>query len=831
MSDKKKVYSAGIVTAYGAAIRSGYEGTFDQFSEAMAALPVLVESLENMTVKVNIIAHDVQPSGTYADGTLTLNIPQGERGETGKSSYQYAVEGGYTGTEAEFEQLCADLGIEVEHLKNMTVIVNQVTSSSAPSATYVDGTLTINVPAATDAQVSSAVGTWLDENVDPTTGYVLDRTLTQENAAAPADLVGDLKESIINKAPIIYNTAVAQNNVLRITDAAKEAQVKQIILSGFETDGIIKICGKNLVQSVKNGYYDTSNGEFVQNATWRATELIRCNAGETFVPSSGATILTLCVLFYDESKTFLNSLSIGENSFTTPINAYYMAFYGNRTALTTDFQIELGSTPTEYEPYIENVLTVTSEGSAEITIDNPNLITYNGTNSILYDSDGIVITYCADTKLYFEKNNNELLSTLETINNEINREYLFQHGTKKCVINVGDKLKITNNSTTNNASVYTRNIYGANIETISSNLRAQESIIFTASEDAEFIYFYSADSAATFTVEFLNTVDGRLAQLEAYHESKIPSYYENMLNSVVETVRNNMMAVGKSGDTFIYITDIHWENNAKKSPALIEYIINHLNINKIFCGGDLITQGKRNVMAADMLECVKAYTFPDTMLPIAFGNHDSNWVDYGSQREDPTRRFDVNAVYALICKQCEPCATFMTNYDCSLYIDNDDDETRYIFLDTGEDDSNYRIFTAFDELALILNSTPLNYKIVIVSHIVTYGVFKTGVEPMLDAYNAKGTYTYNEKTYNFTDAKGHIVIGIGGHVHDDTDHTTTGGIPIITTTCDRVKTDSESGTTDEQAFEVITLDYINNKAYFVRVGRGVSRTFNLSQVN
>ena len=85
MSDKKKVYSAGIVTAYGAAVRSGYSGTFEQFSEAMAALPILVENLENMTVEVNVIAHDAQPSGTYTDGTLTLNIPQGERGETGKS--------------------------------------------------------------------------------------------------------------------------------------------------------------------------------------------------------------------------------------------------------------------------------------------------------------------------------------------------------------------------------------------------------------------------------------------------------------------------------------------------------------------------------------------------------------------------------------------------------------------------------------------------------------------------------------------------------------------------------------------------------------------------
>lgn len=46
-----------------------------------------------------------------------------------------------------------------------------------------------------DEDVAEATEAWLDENVDPDTGYVLDRTLAMENAAAPADLVGDLKSA------------------------------------------------------------------------------------------------------------------------------------------------------------------------------------------------------------------------------------------------------------------------------------------------------------------------------------------------------------------------------------------------------------------------------------------------------------------------------------------------------------------------------------------------------------------------------------------------------------------------------------------------------------
>ena len=48
----------------------------------------------------------------------------------------------------------------------------------------------------TDEQVSEAVDSWLEENVSQETGYVLDRTLTMSNAAAPADLVGDLNNQL-----------------------------------------------------------------------------------------------------------------------------------------------------------------------------------------------------------------------------------------------------------------------------------------------------------------------------------------------------------------------------------------------------------------------------------------------------------------------------------------------------------------------------------------------------------------------------------------------------------------------------------------------------------
>ena len=47
-----------------------------------------------------------------------------------------------------------------------------------------------------EAMVSTAVNTWLETNITNPDSPPLDRSLTNNNAAAPADLVGDLKESI-----------------------------------------------------------------------------------------------------------------------------------------------------------------------------------------------------------------------------------------------------------------------------------------------------------------------------------------------------------------------------------------------------------------------------------------------------------------------------------------------------------------------------------------------------------------------------------------------------------------------------------------------------------
>ena len=80
---------------------------------------------------------------------------------------------------------------------------------------------------------ASNVDEWLEENVDPTTGYVLDRSLQMENAAAPADMVGDInddvsdvKNTLSHKADVIYDTA--SGDIASFPDGADGLPVKDL---------------------------------------------------------------------------------------------------------------------------------------------------------------------------------------------------------------------------------------------------------------------------------------------------------------------------------------------------------------------------------------------------------------------------------------------------------------------------------------------------------------------------------------------------------------------------------------------------------------------------
>ena len=315
--------------------------------------------------------------------------------------------------------------------------------------------------------------------------------------------------------------------------------------------------------------------------------------------------------------------------------------------------------------------------------------------------------------------------------------------------------------------------------------------------------------------------------LEYVASDALPDYWFGNVADKCAAVKNHMNAIGKKGDTFVFVTDVHWYRNQQFSPKLIRYLLNHLNINLVALGGDLITEGTKNAEIEESLKCVKAFRFTDILTLIAFGNHDNN-----SNQTDASQRLDTNAIYSLFFKEFENSVEFMTDTEFSFYYDKPANKTRYIFLDMG-DDGVSKAFTAYEPFRDTLLSTPSGYKIVIVAHIIDYGTFTSSLGQMIDAYNARTTVTVNSVVCDFSSGAGTILLCLGGHRHFDAETATPGGVPITLTDCDAMLSQASSqtaGTITEQCFDVVSVDYTNNIAYYERVGRGKGRILHLTPV-
>lgn len=324
--------------------------------------------------------------------------------------------------------------------------------------------------------------------------------------------------------------------------------------------------------------------------------------------------------------------------------------------------------------------------------------------------------------------------------------------------------------------------------------------------------------------------EDRIAILEKENSYKVPSYYKSYLEDKTLEIRNNMMDAGMDSETFVFITDIHWDNNDKNSPALIKYLIDRLNINTIICGGDIINEGERENMAQNMNECIKMFMFQNSTFSSAFGNHDSN---ENEQSEYPNRWFDRNALYALMFKQNGSAANYLTEDDWTFFVDKSESKTRFVFIDTGK----LGYFKQFDALYKASTSVDEGWRIVIIAHWLnnnnSWYQVAYDLRTFVDSYNERKIASIStvSKQYDCTNAKGEIVTILGGHTHYDLDWSSEKGVPIIITDSDNglrshnTNYPYEKGTVKEQCFDVITIDYAKKTIKCVRVGRGIDRAY------
>ena len=316
----------------------------------------------------------------------------------------------------------------------------------------------------------------------------------------------------------------------------------------------------------------------------------------------------------------------------------------------------------------------------------------------------------------------------------------------------------------------------------------------------------------------------------------LPDYYfdDKYLTGRIATIRDTIMAASMKGDIFFWFTDPHyfaWSapsvHNGLHGPQLISYITEHINIRKVFCGGDL-TGGTRMTKATNIkdLQLVRQHLNPVWRdLCMIIGNHEWNNSDLNNSENQLT----MNILYEMLIKDKENMiqgADELGDY----YIDNPVQKIRYFFIGC---EYNATIDTARTKwVAQQLTEVPSGYTVVVLSHI---GVNTTGainsqftpIANVLDAANANGTITVDGTTFDYSTFAGEVACVLCGHNHMDLDNETTGGIPVISTTCDRGKDGDSSqdfndareyGTINEQAIDVVLIDTENRAINMIRIG-------------
>ena len=291
-------------------------------------------------------------------------------------------------------------------------------------------------------------------------------------------------------------------------------------------------------------------------------------------------------------------------------------------------------------------------------------------------------------------------------------------------------------------------------------------------------------------------------------QEKIPKFYDEYLNERIKTVSNLDTIIGNNGDSFIFLSDMHDENNYY-SPYMGKKICENTSVNNIIYGGDYINEPSSKEEAINLLQERFNKMNVTNYCQFLKGNHDTN--PYG------TGQLNTSEFYGIFDKKIEKYID--TNKLTYYYYDNKPQKIRYIYLDTNNVGSiQDQQLTWFSN---IINELNENWTICVLMHM---GLYTDTKNDRVNIKKFDGLVEIEKKLVNITPSVSCIICG---HEHIDL-YYTSGKYPIIAVTCDAhgvqasVKSDDnrEANTINEQSFNVFHIDTLHKKVYMTRIGGG-----------
>ena len=279
-------------------------------------------------------------------------------------------------------------------------------------------------------------------------------------------------------------------------------------------------------------------------------------------------------------------------------------------------------------------------------------------------------------------------------------------------------------------------------------------------------------------------------------------------------------------EKFMWFTDPHlcegteWQTEFETYKNQLKACFDATPATFAVCGGDWLGNSDTQAGACFKLGYIGAQMrsiFRDKYFPVV-GNHDTNYQGTTVEGGEPrTGRLDPQ--------------TIANVWNNPTYYTFDGDSTRFFVFDSELDwDLSITQYKA-EQLVWFCQQLKNNEAENMAGVIHIYysldeengtgnhsGEMGKKITEIANAYNNRGTITFNGATFDYSQATGKFRFVLAGHNHGDA-LTTEDGIPVVLTTKTR-----QDGT---PTFDLCLVNYDTNKLHLCRVGSGESRTVNI----
>lgn len=626
--------------------------------------------------------------------------------------------------------------------------------------------------------VASAVDSYLAESITQETGYVLDRSLTMANAAAPADLVGDLKSALSN---------------------IKNEQPSPVPLH-WEHGGIDNATGEtnnegSLVRSRDVTYY-------------RYSDLYKWSNPNNY------TAYGILYTKNGSSYTYASSVALNQDYLFDNINlaSYYIRF-DIRKGLDDAKTIEVTaySQIVQDALYVKEVLpriycrNIVGEDTSKLYPCDlaPNqYITLSTSDGGNVGEDSVDLYLYDEGKNYIDYWNFNPSTNVRTIKNNkaVTIKYMKWHKVPS-----GRHLQVEYGQS---ATEYQE--YFPNVDVLDETLGASSLIVSSLIEEID------------------NSWNSTLHNGLTDYQNPCTRFSSLMIGDTV----NNVDAVSEC-ESFLFFTDPHtqhspWSNHFEEYMGQIQKVYHSTPTNFVLCGGDWLGNSDTPSEACYKMGLIgascRSMLSPCYML---VGNHDTN---YQGKKDSASATYTTRLPNESISN--------LWYGGKKAYYSFDGSHTKFYCFDTGTETQTLAQFDNYgyeqgewfaqslidddaEHSAIALHMYYIN------NEETSWSAIAHLIMQVASAYNTRSSITINEVVFDFANTTGKVEFAIAGHTHFDSSHRFTeddADIPVIITK------DVGNGTTypTDASFDLVFVDYNNRKIKCIRVGNGADRTFDLA---